>query len=197
MPTKAPSSILLSSARLSTPAWLQMAPPSAANRMGVASRIPLLSNSTVKTLKNPSILRAFSFQVSTASAREPIPRPEDTLFIQLPCSNKENNKSNDGASQFPWDSQLQLKTNLRTQFKARKEDGDNEDSNRMYLSQDGRGKPIKTQPHRETGHDPAVNASDLDRTCQPRQRAADQHGANGRVITGDAAEKSKLPRLPG
>src|SRR5687767_3613809 len=146
MPTKAPSSILLSSARLSIPAWLQSAPPSAANRIGVASRIPLLSNSTVKTLKNPSMLLAFSFQVTASPASEPIPCPNDTLLIQLPCGNKENNKSDDGASQFSRDSQLQLKANLCTQFKTGKQDRDDEHPNRMYLPKDGGCKTIKTKP---------------------------------------------------
>src|SRR5919106_2209937 len=98
MPTKAPSSILLSRARLSTPAWLQRAPPSAASRIGVARRIPLLSNSTVKTLKNPSMLGAFSFQLIASLASGPLPRPNDTLLIQLACSNKEDNEPDDRAS---------------------------------------------------------------------------------------------------
>src|SRR5215207_1127560 len=116
MPTKAPSSILLSSARLSTPAWLQMAPPSAANRMGVASRIPLLSSSTVKTLKNPSMSAAFSFQVLAPPTREPIPDAGDTLFVEPARSHKEDNEAYDGPSQLTRDIQIQLQTQLRTKF---------------------------------------------------------------------------------
>ena len=97
--------------------------------------------------------------------REPILLPDNTLFIQLPAATKRTINP----MMVPPSSrgiQLQLKTNLRAQFKTRKEDRDNEYTNRMYLSQNGGCKPIKTQPHRETGHDPAVNACDLDGTCQ-------------------------------
>src|SRR5918996_429343 len=107
MPTKAPSSILLSRARLSTPAWLQIAPPSAASRMGVASRIPLLSSSTVKTLKNPSMLAALSFQRRASSARGPLPRPGDILFIQFSCCHKQDDEANDRASQLAWNVQVE------------------------------------------------------------------------------------------
>src|SRR5215510_2139079 len=120
MPTKAPRSILLSSARLSTPAWLQRAPPSAANRMGVARRIPLLSSSTVKTLKNPSMLAAFSFQATGSLAIKPRPRADDAFLIQLPRSNKKDDESNDRAAQLSRDIQFQLQTDLRTELQTRK-----------------------------------------------------------------------------
>src|SRR6185503_6677215 len=197
MPTKAPSSILLSSAKLSTPAWLQRAPPSAANRMGVARRIPLLSSSTVKTLKNPSMLATFSFQVTASPASEPIAHAHDTLLIQFPCSNKEDNESDDRASQLARDSQIQLQTQLCAQFETGKQDGDDEHPNGMYLPKDGGCKAIKTQANRETGHYSAVNAHHLDGTCQPGESAADQHCADGCIITRDTSKKGKFPGLSG
>src|SRR5512132_4270681 len=112
MPTKAPSSILLSSARLSTPAWLQSAPPSAASRMGVARRMPLLSNSTVNTLKNPSMLLTLSFQLAIPAASQPIPDAHDAPLIEFPCCHKQDNEPDDRAPQFAWNVQLQLQTDL-------------------------------------------------------------------------------------
>src|SRR5687768_9540004 len=100
MPTNAPSSILLSNARLSTPAWLQIAPPSAASRIGVASRMPLLSSSTVKTLKNPSMSATLSFQRATSFAGGPLARPGDVLLIQLPGCHKEDDETDDRAAQL-------------------------------------------------------------------------------------------------
>src|SRR6266508_3198102 len=102
MPTKAPSSILLSNARLSTPAWLQSAPPRAANRMGVARRMPLLSSSTVKTLKNPSMLLTLSFQLTVSPARQPITDADDAHLIELPGRHKQDNEPDDRAAQFAW-----------------------------------------------------------------------------------------------
>src|SRR6185503_13356379 len=131
MPTKAPSSILLSSARFSTPAWLQMAPPSAASRIGVARRIPLLSSSTVKTLKNPSMLAALSFQGTASFSGEPLTRPGNILFIKLPCRHKEDDKSDDGTSQLARDIQIQLQTELRTQLKPGEQNGHDEHANGM------------------------------------------------------------------
>src|SRR5512138_327870 len=100
MPMKAPSSILLSRARLRTPAWLQSAPPSAARRIGVARRMPLLSSSTVKTLKNPSMSFALSFQAAVAAAGGPLADAADVLMVQFSCCDEENDKANDRPAQL-------------------------------------------------------------------------------------------------
>src|ERR1043165_6939796 len=106
MPTNAPSNILLSNAKLSTPAWLQSSPPNAARRIGVARRMLLFSNSTVKTLKNPSMGFLFSFYVATAPAVEPISKAGDILLVQSARSDEEDNKSDDRTTQFARNIQL-------------------------------------------------------------------------------------------
>src|SRR5690349_4378957 len=197
MPTNAPSSILLSSARLSTPAWLQIAPPRAASRIGVASRIPLLSSSTVKTLKNPSILATLSLQGTASFSGEPLPCSGNILFIQLPCRNKEDNKSNDGASQLARDIQVQLQTELCTELQPGKQDADDEHPKGMDLTQDGGCETVEAQANGEARHDSTMDTHHLDGSRQPGQRAADEHGSDGRAIAEDASKKCKSPGLPG
>src|SRR5687767_8557447 len=61
----------------------------------------------------------------------------------------------------------------------------------MDLPEDRGRETVEAQPHRETSHDPPVNAHYLDRASQPGEGATDQHGTDRRPVAVDASKKSK------